>query len=82
MTHNDFKMGFVCGSDGKVSACNARDPDQFLGWKDYLEKRMATHFSLFFFFAWRMLWTEQTTVFGAAKICTKYTLYISSWTDT
>ena len=49
MTHNDFKMGFVCGSDGKVSACNARDPDQFLGWKDYLDKRMATHFSLFFF---------------------------------
>ena len=47
MTHNDFKMGFLCGSDGKVSACNARDPGRSLGWKDYLEKRMATHCSFF-----------------------------------
>ena len=75
MTHNDFKVGFLCGSDGKVSACNARDPGRSLDWKDYQERRMTTHFS---FFAWMMLWTEQTTVLGAATICTKYTLYISS----
>ena len=75
MTHNDFKMGYLCGPGGKVSACNARDPGGSLGWKDYLEKRMATHLSSF---AWRVLWAGQTTVLGAAKSCTRYTLYISS----
>ena len=47
MTHNDFKVGFLCGSDGKVSACNARDPGRSLDWKDYQERRMTTHFSFF-----------------------------------
>ena len=75
MTHNGFKMGYLCGSDGKVSAFNARDPGGSLGWKDYPEKRMATHLSIF---AWRVLWAGQTTVPGAAKSCTRYTLYISS----
>ena len=42
------------GSNGKESACSARDPG-FLGWKDPLEKRMATHCSIL---AWRIPWTE------------------------
>ena len=29
---------------------------QSLGWKDPLEKEMATHFSIL---AWRILWTEE-----------------------
>ena len=39
-------------SDGKDSACNARD----LGWKDPLEKEMATHSSIL---AWRIPWKEK-----------------------
>ena len=34
--------GFPGGSDGKESACNTRD----LGWKDPLEKGLATHSSI------------------------------------
>ena len=41
-------------SNGKESACSARDPG-FLGWKDPLEKGMATHCSIL---AWRIPWTE------------------------
>ena len=33
-------------------SCNARDP----GWKDVLEKGMATHSSIL---AWRTPWTEE-----------------------
>ena len=45
-------MGFPGGSDGKESAWNAGD----LGWKDPLEKEMATQFSIL---AWRIPWTEK-----------------------
>ena len=49
------KLGFPGGSDGKESACKAGDSGLFLGWKDPLEKGMATHSSIP---AWRILWTE------------------------
>ena len=38
-------LRFPGGSDGKESACNARDLGLILGWEDPLEKRMATHSS-------------------------------------
>ena len=48
-------MGFLGGSDGKVSACNAGDPGSTPGWEDPLEKEMATHSSTL---AWKSPWTE------------------------
>ena len=45
-------MGFPGGSEVKVSACNVGD----LGWKDPLEKEMATHSSIL---AWKIPWTEE-----------------------
>ena len=50
-------MGLPGGSDGKESACNAGDLVQSPGWKDPLEKEMATHSSIL---AWRIPWTEET----------------------
>ena len=47
-------MGFPGGSDGKESACNARDPASIQ--EDLLEKGMATHSSIL---AWRIPWTEE-----------------------
>ena len=44
--------GFPHCSDDKELSCNARDP----GWKDVLEKGMATHSSIL---AWRTPWTEE-----------------------
>ena len=44
-------MCFPGSSDGKESACNARDLVPSLGWEGPLEKRMATHSSIL---AWRM----------------------------
>ena len=48
--------GFLGGSDGKESACNARDLGLITGWEDPPEKEMATHSSIL---AWRMPWTEK-----------------------
>ena len=56
-------MGFPGVSDGKEAACNAGD----LGWKDPLEKEMATHSSIL---AWRTpmdVGEWWTTVHGVAK---------------
>ena len=50
-----YCMGFLGGSDGKESACNAGDPGLILGWVQPLEKRMATHSSIL---AWRIPRTE------------------------
>ena len=44
------------GSDGKESACNARDPGSIPGWEDPLEKRIATHSNIL---AWRIPQTEE-----------------------
>ena len=48
--------GFLGGSDGKESACNAGDLGLSLGWEDPLEKGMATNSSIL---AWRIPWTEE-----------------------
>ena len=47
---------FPGGSDGKVSAYNAGDPGSIPGWKDLLEKEMATHSSIL---AWKIPWMEE-----------------------
>ena len=49
-------MGFLSGSDGKESACNAGDPGSIPGSGRSLEKEMATHSSIL---AWRIPWTEE-----------------------
>ena len=49
-------MGFAGGSDGKESACNVRDLGSIPGSGRFLEKGMATHFSIL---AWRISWTEE-----------------------
>ena len=50
------RVGFPHGSDGKESACNARDWLQYLGREDPLEKDIVTHVSIL---AWRIPWTEE-----------------------
>ena len=52
----DNIMGFLGHSDGKESACNARDQLQSLDWEDSLEKRMASDSIIL---AWRIPWTEE-----------------------
>ena len=49
------KRGFPGSSDGKVSACNARDQGSIPGREDPLEKEMATHSSAL---AWKIPWME------------------------
>ena len=51
-----ISWGFPGGSDGKRSACNARDLCSIPGWEDPLEKEMATHSSIL---ARRIPWTEE-----------------------
>ena len=48
--------GFLGGSDGKESACNAGDAGSIPGWEDPLEESMATHSSIL---AWRSPCTEE-----------------------
>ena len=50
-----YNLGFLSGSVGKESACNAGEVGLSLGRKDPLEKEMAIHSSTL---AWRILWTE------------------------
>ena len=49
---------FLGGSDGKESACNARDTDSlaFMGQEDPLEEDIATHSSIL---TWRILQTDE-----------------------
>ena len=49
-------IGFLCGSDGKESACNARNLGSIPRSGRSLEKGMATHCSIL---AWRIPWTEE-----------------------
>ena len=49
-------LGFPGGSDGKASACNARDPDFIPVSGRPLEKDMAAHSSML---AWKIPWTEE-----------------------
>ena len=55
---NSF-LGFPGGSDGKESACHAGDTGPILGWKDPLEKEMATHSSIL---AWGIPWWASQVV--------------------
>ena len=48
--------GLSGSSDGKESACKARDWVQYLGQEDPLEKRMATNSSIL---AWRIPCAEE-----------------------
>ena len=50
------KLGFLGGSDGKESACNAVEPLGLIPKEDPLEKGMATHSSIL---AWRIPWAEE-----------------------
>ena len=60
--------GFPGDSDGKESACNARDLGvQSLGWDDALEKGMATYSSIL---VWRNPWTEDK-IHGVTKSRTR-----------
>ena len=52
--HFHFHSHFPSGSDDKESTCNVETWVQSLGWEDTLEKRTATHYSIF---AWRIPWT-------------------------
>ena len=49
--------GFLSGSDGKESACTARDLDSISGLGRSLEKEMVTRSSVL---AWRIPWTEKS----------------------
>ena len=49
-------LGFPCSSVNKEYACSVRDRVRSLGWKDPLEKEMATHSSIL---AWKISWTEE-----------------------
>ena len=52
------ELSFPDGSDGKESACNARERVPSLGQED-LEKGMATHSIHSSILAWRIPWTEE-----------------------
>ena len=50
-----IKLSKECGSDGKISACNAGDPGSIPELRRSLEKGIDTHSSIL---TWRTLWTE------------------------
>ena len=60
--------GFPGGASGKEPACHCRRHNEMwirsLGWEDLLEKGIATHTSNL---AWRIPWTEEPIVHGAAN---------------
>ena len=47
---------YLCGSNGKESACNVGDQVCSLCWEDPLEKEMTNDSSIL---AWRIPWTEE-----------------------
>ena len=49
-------IGFLSGSDGKVSAHNVGDPGSIPGSGDPLEKEMTTHSRIP---AWKIPWTKK-----------------------
>ena len=66
------EQGLPCGSEVKVSACNAGDPGLIPGLipglEDTLEKEMATYSSIL---AWRIQWTEEPSGHGVTKSWTR-----------
>ena len=55
-TDSKEMAGSPGGSEGKESACTVRAWGLMLGWKDLLEKGMATHSNID---AWRIPWIEE-----------------------
>ena len=51
-----YFLGFLDGSDGEESACNAGDSGSIPGSGRFLEKGMATHSGIL---AWRIPQTEE-----------------------
>ena len=51
-----YSNGFPGGSVGKESTCNAWDPSSILHQEDFLEKEMATLYSIL---AWETPWKEE-----------------------
>ena len=64
----DWVRGLSDGSDGKESACNARDQVPYLGQEDPLEKAMATQCSCLANFTCRRAW--QATGYGCKEVAT------------
>ena len=56
LSHITTKLGFPGSSVVMNSSVNAGDAVRFLGWKDHLEKEMATHFSIV---AWEISGREE-----------------------
>ena len=56
-----MSLGFLGGSDGKESACNAGDPGLIPGWGRAPGGGYGKYSSLFHFtiLAWRIQWTEK-----------------------
>ena len=52
----EYVQNFPGDSDGKESACNARDPGSISGSERSPEKEMATHLGIL---AWEIPWTEE-----------------------
>ena len=55
LCHSQQLTGFPSGSDVRNSSAEAGDVVPALGWKDPLEREMATHSSIL---AWRIPWAE------------------------
>ena len=49
-------MGFLGGSVGRETTCNAWDLSSTLGQEEPLEKEMVTHSSIL---TWKIPWTEE-----------------------
>ena len=52
----EYVQNFSGDSDGKESACDARDPGSISGSERSPEKEMATHLGIL---AWEIPWTEE-----------------------
>ena len=51
-----LNMGFLGGSVGRETTCNAGDLSSTLGQEEPLEKEMVTHSSIL---TWKIPWTEE-----------------------
>ena len=64
MRKHTLPWGFPGGAVVKKLPVHAGDRVQSLGWQDPLEKEMAIHSRIL---AWKIAWTEEPIVHGAAK---------------
>ena len=68
--------GFPGGSNGKESACNAGAWVQSLGWKDSLDKGMATLYSIL---AWRIPMDREAWCAAVHGVTKSWTAWAQSW---